>query len=187
MKKTIVVLIIALITSSLFANIALSIGSNIDLNTSIASYKDGINIGEITYSPEIRVKLGALELTTKNKMTSLSNTLLFSTEVGTSLVADLNVLRIGVGLVSCPITWGWMGDEFITPFINTPSEKFIEEFASSTINYRANLDILLGHLLIGVDYSVPTQCTFNQKKDIKLYPESWEDGKLTLSLLYSFY
>lgn len=103
------------------------------------------------------------------------------------LAFDLfNFIRLGVGMgpnISWNITQGSfiMGVHQIGGF-----DDFGDGFMNAPMNYRATLDFMLGPVMLGMNYTVPSAFTFKKLEAKDLAPQ-WDFGRFGASVLISFF
>lgn len=193
-KLTIILLLIAVIPATIFAGaFDFSIGTNFSTNQNISQLKNDFNPARINLGPEVRTKILFLEATGKAKIYTVDTTeddnfVSVTGNLGLSLAFDLGFLRIGFGIISDPFYFGYGKDRFVAPEF-AGSTDFLQGFLKSKVNWRANFDINLGHVVVGVDLTLPTTFVYGDKnQDIKtLLPTNIRAAMASVSFLYSFF
>ncbi len=67
-------------------------------------------------------------------------------------------------------------------------QSFGDAFIKSPVAYRATVDFNLGSLMLGLNYTLDTQYTFENAQDVnKLFEADLDDGKFGVSLLFSLF
>ena len=67
-------------------------------------------------------------------------------------------------------------------------DNFGDAFIKSPVAYRATLDFNLGKLMLGVNYTLDTNYTFEKPGEVdKLFTGEFDDGKFGVSLLFSLF
>ncbi len=67
-------------------------------------------------------------------------------------------------------------------------QNFGDAFIKSPVAYRATVDFNLGGLMLGLNYTLDTQYTFENAQDVnKLFEADLDDGKFGVSLLFSLF
>ena len=63
-----------------------------------------------------------------------------------------------------------------------------ETFMKSPVAYRATLDFKLGKMMLGVNYTLDTEYTFEKPAEVdKLFTGNFDNGKFGVSLLFSLF
>jgi len=186
MKKIITILLfIVVIPTMIFASFMnLSVGTNY---SSTEAY-DGadINIGSVKIGPEVRANLSFIEVGLKSQY--------FSEKLGTesklaisgdvNFLIDLSFLQLGLGISSDPYCVIFNEDGSTSTY---PEESVDDWFMESCLNWRLSAGITLGHLRLIGDYTVPTTFQFDDEDTSNILPDSWENGKVSISFLYSIF
>ncbi len=104
----------------------------------------------------------------------------------------LDIIRVGAGLgPRFNILVGSDGqlavkdvNGVIIPDIDSAGEAFLK----SPLAYRLTADIKLGNILVGLNYTLDTEYTFeNYKQFDKIFAPKFDDGAVGISVLYSFF
>ncbi|MDD4011524.1 MAG: hypothetical protein PHI83_05220 [Sphaerochaetaceae bacterium] len=195
MKKLLAALLLAAILPAVaFAGlIDVGFGTNISTVQTVSETFEGFDAVKLGFGPEARLKIFFIELNAKAVLNAnQEDVLMLHGTVGASLCLEAGPFRIGVGAQSEGIVFGSMNGELIGPnFISSQDfeRSIFENFNDTYLYLRANADIKLGRLLLGVDYIVPTDFLFGAaEKDFSLLlPQDWAAGKLSISLLYCLF
>ena len=68
------------------------------------------------------------------------------------------------------------------------TENFLDTFIKSPVSYRATVDFTLGNVLLGLNYTVDSQYTFEKYAEVdKLFNAPFGNGKLGVSVLFSLF
>lgn len=193
MKKLIAILLAAaFIPAMVFAGpFDIVIGSNLATGQTSSEMAQKFDIGKIMLGPEVRVKLLFLEAGAKANLTFSPDDSSIAGKGNLDLTAeiDLGALRIGAGIQTDDISFMYNNGDWFSPmFDDTEKEDFIEGFLASHVNWRAKVDLIIDNLLLGVDYTVPTEYIYGAKDQDSalLLPKDWGKGKLSLSFMFSF-
>jgi hypothetical protein len=194
MKKLIAILLAAaFIPAMVFAGpFDIVIGSNLATAQTSSEMAQKFDIGQISLGPEVRVKLLFLEAGAKANFAFHPEVSYFHGAGNLDLTAeiDLGALRVGAGIQTDDIIFAYDDGTWTSPrFWNTGKEDFIEGFLASHVNWRVKADLIIDNLLLGADYTIPTEYIYgaeNQDSAL-LLPKDWGKGKLSLSFMYSFF
>ncbi|MDY4611316.1 MAG: hypothetical protein SPD11_11965 [Sphaerochaetaceae bacterium] len=97
-----------------------------------------------------------------------------------------DVVRLGVGM-GPNISWNITQNKFVLGESQLSSfNDFGEGFMTAPMNYRATADVMLGPVMLGVNYTVPTTFTFKAMEAKNLKP-LWDYGRFGVSVLVSFF
>jgi hypothetical protein len=97
-----------------------------------------------------------------------------------------DIVRLGVGM-GPNASWNITQGRFIvgTDEVSNLSD-FGQGFMNAPMNYRATADVMLGPVMLGANYTVPTSFTFSNLDAKKLEP-LWDYGRFGVSVLISFF
>ncbi len=200
MKKKICIVLVAialLVPSFAFAqlfDISLGATAQFGQNPITEDGWDWASMGKIeswSFGGELRLKLTIIEvdvigLYNQYNLAGQTNHVISGMFTG-GLAFDLfNFIRLGVGMgpnISWNITQGSfiMGIHQIGDF-----DDFGDGFMNAPMNYRATLDFMLGPVMLGVNYTVPSAFTFKKLEAKDLAPQ-WDFGRFGASVLISFF
>ena len=192
MKKVATIIIITVLAASVAfaAFLDVAAGSNINSTQTISSMTEGLNPGNLLMGSEVRVKFFFLEAGVKMYFTFIPEASMFLSYTNLDLSAqlELGIIRIGAGLQTDDIIWGYDFGKWLAPNFNGSSD-FAQGFLASNLNWRLKLDILLGRLIIGADYTVPSSFKFGEELTdaSMLLPKNFKDGRISLSFMYHFF
>ncbi|MFA7108114.1 MAG: hypothetical protein WC162_03100 [Sphaerochaetaceae bacterium] len=185
MKKIITILLfVAIIPTMVFANFMnLSVGTNYSSTESYNS--EDLNLSNIYMGPEVRANLSFIEVGLKSKYFSQignSNKLAISGDV--NFLIDLSFLQLGLGISTDSYDISFNDDGSTTNLSGNDMEDW---FMNSNLNWRLSAGLTLGHLRFVGDYIVPTNFQFNAEDTSTIIPDSWENGYVSISFLYSLF
>lgn len=201
MKKKIVIVLIAfvmLVPSFAFAQLFdISLGANAQFGQSVLSDEgswtgDWSEIGNIdnwSFGGDMRLKVLIFEVDALGSYSKVGGSDMISGLLTGGLSFDLlNVIRLGVGM-GPNVTWNISDGKFVIGGTEEVGdiEGFGDAFMQSPMTYRATADFLLGSIMLGVNYQIPTEFTFNDPQVEALIPSDWSRGRMGVSLLYSFF
>ncbi|MGP1418510.1 MAG: hypothetical protein ACTTJZ_01685 [Sphaerochaetaceae bacterium] len=192
-----VIAIVALLPATLLAgnmagNIDICLGNNIETSQTFEELKADFNLGKVSVGYEARFRIFLFEMGFKTNLCFHPETSSFSGrgKIDAGLSLQLGPFRLGAGIQTDEIAYRHDNGTWTAPhFCDNPSMSMMKGFLSSKANWRAKADILLGHFLVGVDYVLPTSYVIdapNQDASL-LIPGSLGSGKVSISLLYSFF
>lgn len=188
-----IIAVFALLPATLLAgNIDICLGNNITTSQTFEELKADFNLGKVSAGYEARFRIFLFELGLKTNLCFHPETSSFSGrgKIDAGLSLQLGPFRLGAGIQTDEIAYQHDDGAWTAPhFRDNPSMSMMEGFLSSKVNWRAKADILLGHFLLGIDYVLPTSYVIeapNQDASL-LIPDSLGSGKVSISLLYSFF
>jgi len=186
MKKLItILLLVAIIPTLVFANfLNLSAGTN--YSSSDNNNSDELNFGSIKMGPEVRANLSFIEAGLKSQYLTQymgnNSKLVLSGDV--NVLIDLSLIQLGVGISSDPYALLFKEDGSTS----TDSDESLEDWLmDSNLNWRLSGGVTLGHLRLIADYTVPTDFKFSDEDTSTIIPDSWENGKVSISFLYNLF
>ncbi len=192
-----VIAIVALLPATLLAgnmagNIDICLGNNIETSQTFEELKADFDLGKVSAGYEARLRIFLFELGLKTNLCFHPETSSFSGrgKIDACLSLQLGPLRLGAGIQTDEIAYQYDNGTWTAPYFHdNPSMSMMEGFLSSNVNWRAKADILLGHFLVGIDYVLPTSYVIEApgQDTSLLIPESLGSGKMSISLLYSFF
>lgn len=97
-----------------------------------------------------------------------------------------NIVRLGVGM-GPKVSWNITEKTFVIDqqMVNN-MDDFGKGFMNAPMNYRATADVMLGPIMLGANYTVPSKFTF-EKLDAKDLVPLWDMGQFGVSVLFSFF
>ena len=166
---------------------------NGDLWTGLGDFKN------YTIGADVRVKLLLAEIdvvgTFGNYTDSVDN--MEYTEISALTTAGISLdllgfARLGIGLgPRFRVLIDEDGKGKVIASDNTTVEtwqNFGDAFIKSPVAYRATVDFNLGSLMLGLNYTLDTEYTFENAQDVnKLFDADMDDGKFGVSLLFSLF
>lgn len=104
----------------------------------------------------------------------------------------LDIIRIGAGIGPRFNILVGAGGELAVKDVNGDTIENIdsagEAFLKSPLAYRLTADIKLGNILVGLNYTLDTEYTFeNYDQFDKIFAPKFDDGAVGISVLYSFF
>ncbi|MCH3917023.1 MAG: hypothetical protein LKE40_06115 [Spirochaetia bacterium] len=191
-KKMLLVALVAclLAPATVFANDAfdISLGATAQYQEkpSDAVDSDFSDLSNYKFGADARVRIAILEVTGSAVMSSSDDgDYLFDTLLTAGVSFDvLKLVRVGVG-IGPTFTTGYVDDEVTYYGANgeTP-DNFGDFLLSAPLTYRASADVMLGNIMAGISYSVPTDMSFNDFDASKMEPV-WDNGKFGVSVLFN--
>lgn len=184
MKKLLVVfLILAIIPVAIFAK-AFSFGAGATATTgsTIASVRDGqgIKIEDFRYGAYANVKVALVSVNATVFPTIVKDEpVTFFGDLSANLAVDVSILRLQAGL---SVNFYGMTDfkeRFETKFEN-------ENILDAPLNVRAEVDVLLGDINLGVWGILPTTATLNTLNEILEVQDRWEDAAIGVCAGFCF-
>lgn len=201
-KKMIVATLLAglLIPSSVFAGnlLGLSIGPIAQYqNTADDAYAEAtsgdtsnmLSTDNYKFGVDARVKIALFEVTGQSLVAQIdggdATDFVFNTILTAGMSYDvLPMLRLGAG-IGPSFQMGYYDDDFYYDMnMNTTGGSFSDTLSNSLLTYRITGDILLGNMMAGLSYSVPTTTTFDDFDISDASPE-WGNGMFGVSVLFS--
>lgn len=104
----------------------------------------------------------------------------------------LDIIRIGAGIGPRFNILVGAGGELAVKDVNgvilDDIDSAGEAFLKSPLAYRLTADIKLGNILVGLNYTLDTEYTFeNYDQFDKIFAPKFDDGAVGISVLYSFF
>jgi len=185
MKKILTILLfVTIVPTMVFANfINLSVGTNYSNNQ---AYDDDFSLGSLKMGPEVRANFSFVEVGLKSQyFTEYEGEESQASLTGdVNFLIDLSLIQLGIGISSDPILLHFCDDGSVDPYINSGLEEW---FMSSNLNWRLSAGMTLGHLRFIGDFTVPTNFQFDDEDTSTIIPDSFENGKVSISFLYSLF
>ncbi len=156
----------------------------------VAQFTD---INNYTLGADVRVKLLLAEV---DLVGTFSNANIGYTEISTLTTAGisldlLGLLRVGFGMGP---RWVVRVDNNTGEFqvyqggVLVATEDLGKTFQTSPVAYRATADFNLGSIMVGVNYTLDTNYTFENYQEVdKLFNANMDNGKLGVSVLFSLF
>lgn len=197
-KKIAIILLLVSFAASAFAGIfEFDIGATAQYQVKAESIKmDGlkdVNTGQFLFGPELRVKIAFFQLDTAMLyVPGPKNNPLYKHELSGLITAGVafdiaDIVRIGIGMGPRVLT-RWDNNNKIIVLdsngntIPMTSDAF-SAVGNSTLAYKADIDLLLGSLLIGLDYTVDSSMTFNDPSWKGALPD-FKKGKVGITAMF---
>jgi len=202
-KSMVLLLVVCVIlpTALSAAVVDLSLGATAQYKMGIDddSFFDGMgDFKNYTLGADLRVKFLIAEVdvvgTFGNYVDSSSNEY---TEISTLTTAGvsmdlLGIARLGFGLG--PRFRVLIDDAGNTKIISADNneiaswENFGDTFIDSPVAFRTTVDFNLGNIMLGLNYTLDTEYTFNNAAEVdKLFSANIDEGKVGVSLLFSIF
>lgn len=180
MKKFLIIaLILIMIPAAIFAKGAFSVGFGATATTgstinSVIEEKT-IDTGSFNYGAyaNVKVLVFSASATLFPKFTE-GQPIEFTGDLAAGLAIDITVLRVQAGL-----SLNYYG---LTDFEDWEFYFENENIMDAYLNVRAEVDIMLGDLNIGVWGILPTTATLNTINDILEVKDRWQDASIGISL-----
>lgn len=191
------ILLIVFVSASLFASAELDLGgtAQYQVRAEEIPFKEPakiFNSGQFLFGPEVRLKIAILELGASMYYTpGPKENPFYKHQLAGVITAGISfdlgsVLRLGLG-VGPRLIVRWDKDGNI--IVRDGNGKRIENveglsvLGDSTIAYKASADLLLGDLLLGLNYTVDSNMTFNNPSLSGVMPE-FKDGKVGVTAMF---
>lgn len=190
MKKLCTVLLIfAVVISSVFANNVLQLGPSFTWNKPVVEIPESVenfDMNNLLFGADVRLNLGFFQLATQAGIGGAfgdADAVSFNTNATANLrfAASFFEIFIGTG-VNMDFMYWKDADQWTLNGLTFDNAG--EAFASSNLIYRAGLGLNFGFLGLNFQAIVPTEGTF--RKDFSMMP-LWENTKITASVLFNFF
>ena len=184
MKKFLIIaLILVMIPAAIFAKgFSIGIGATATTGSTIASVRDGqeIKFEDFRYGAYANVKLALVSVNaTVFPVVVKDEPTTFFGDLSANLAVDVAILRIQAGL---SVNFYGMTDfkeKFEVKFEN-------ENILDAPLNVRAEVDVLLGDINIGIWGILPTTATLNTLDKILEVQDRWEDAAIGVCAGFCF-
>ena len=184
MKKFLIIaLILVMIPAVIFAKgFSVGIGATATTGSTIASVQDGqeIKIEDFRYGAYANVKLALVSVNATVFPTIVKDEpTTFFGDLSANLALDISVLRVQAGL-----SINFYG---VTDFKENFDVKFENEnILDAPLNVRAEVDVILGDINIGIWGILPTTATLNTLDKILEVQDRWEDAAIGVCAGFCF-
>jgi len=139
------------------------------------------------FGVDARVKIALFEVTGQSLVSQIdggdATDFVFNTILTAGVSYDvLPMIRLGAG-IGPSFQMGYYDDDFYYDMTTTDG-SFSDTLSNSLLTYRVTGDVLLGNMMAGLSYSVPTTTTFDDFDFSDATPE-WGNGMFGVSVLFS--
>lgn len=186
MKKLgIIILILALACTSVFASHVFQIGATGRFGGDITKIDDYKNIDNYDFGADARLNFGFFGVATNVLFGKKGDNTVLNTIITANLRADLNVVDLAFGVgYALPIEFGSEG----VIVDGQPASQTFDVLKNSQLLARAAVGVNIGALGLSVDYKIPFQTLVDYFKgdDLKNV-ESFKQGKIAFSVLVNLF
>ncbi len=188
MKKKIIVLllVVALIPSAIFANDILQLGLNVGYKPTLSQMMEGGELDDyfkweyFTFAPELKLNLFFIDFDASAYFNFGNNAILIDTQLASDLYFKLSVVKLALGVgINMPFLYS--GDTWTMN--GHPLDEAGAAFMNANLAYRAGLGLDFGKFNMMVNYSVPTKGTFSNPD----FAPRWDGGQFSLGLLIDLF
>ena len=191
MKKKIIVLllVVALIPSAIFANDILQLGLNVGYKPTLSQMMEGGELDDyfkweyFTFAPELKLNLFFIDFDASAYFNFGNNAILIDTQLASDLYFKLSVVKLALGVgINMPFlysgdTWTMNGHLL---------ENAGDAFAESKLVYRAGVTVNLAILSVGLNAAVPCKGTFSASNAGDIFNPMWESTRVSAVVLFGF-
>jgi hypothetical protein len=208
-KSMVLLLIVCVMlpTALSAAVVDLSLGATAQYNQTLGDIKQEIDadswdgMGDFknyTLGADLRVKLLIAEVDVVGTFGSYTDAASIEyTEISTLTTAGISMDLLGIARLGFGMGPRWIvrmnndtGDFTIFDETGAPQtiDSLGETFINSPVAYRATVDFNLGNIMLGLNYTLDTEYTFNNAAEVDdLFSANIDEGKVGVSLLFSIF
>ena len=179
-KFLIIALILIMIPAAIFAKGAASFGvgatasTGATINGVIENKIDDLKFEDFCYGGYVNVKVFLFSVNGTLFPKFEKDITYFAGDLSANFAIDIIALRLQAG-----ISVNYYGS---TDFQNWEFSFEVEDIKDAPLSLRAEVDLMLGQLNVGIWGILPTTATLNTIKDILKVEDRWKDATLGISL-----